>query len=307
MKVCIVGGGAVGSILAFHIYRGGITNIDVYYGSIESVEEVASKKGITVIYRGREYFVPVNPRHYTRPGFKCDIVLNAVKAYSVEDTVELVKAITDEESLIVSLQNGFGSYEYLVEKFGYYRVAIGIVFYGALRVSRSVVREAGVGEIIFGQKNSVNPLLTSLVEILKRGGCPSRITSSIEKYRWLKLAINSVINPITALTRKPNRVVYESSHALKLAREIIGELVVAAREWDRVDLEPDRLLRYVVRIARSTSENYSSMLQDVLAGRKTEIDYINGWIARVLEELGYSSMSVNKVLTMIMHLMEETS
>ncbi|WFO75066.1 2-dehydropantoate 2-reductase [Desulfurococcaceae archaeon MEX13E-LK6-19] len=305
MKICIVGGGAIGSIIAFHLYRAGASSIDVYYGSLESVREVQYNGGITVVYKGKEYLVPVNPRHYMTPGYKCDIVVNAVKAYDVPKTIDLIKTISHENTLVVSIQNGFGSYEYLVEKLGCHRVAIGIVFYGAIRVSRSLVKEAGVGEIILGQKHYANPLLMELMEMLKRGGCPARITSNIDWYRWLKLAINSVINPITAITRKPNRIVYENPYARELAKEILEELARAAKYWSNIDLDVDRLLNYVIRIAKTTKENYSSMLQDVLAGRRTEIDYINGWITKVLEEIGVEH-SVNKIITKIIHTIENT-
>lgn len=305
MRICIVGGGAIGSIVAFHLYRAGVAPIDVYYGSRESVSEVEASNGIIVIYKGREYLVPVNPRYYREPGYKCDIVVNAVKAYSVKETIDLIRDISYQDTLVVSLQNGFGSYEYLVEKFGYYRVAIGIVFYGATRIARNIVREAGVGEIILGQRNAVNPLLYDFMELLRRGGCSSRITSNIEWYRWLKLAINSVINPITAITRKPNRVIYENKYAEKLARMILEELVEAAKYWDKIEFDLDRLLNYVIRIARVTRDNYSSMLQDVVNKRRTEIDYINGWITRVLEEMGREK-TVNKTIVEIVHAIEST-
>ena len=302
--LCIVGGGAIGGLISMFLYRGGVTDITVYYRSWSSIEAVEREGGILVKTSGREYLISVKPRHYTLPGDKCDIILNCVKAVDVKDTIDLIRNISHDHTLIVSLQNGFGSLELLEEKLGYHRVACGVVNCGALRVAPSVVEERGIGEIIFGQRKYVHPLLLELAEIIRRGGCPSRVTVYLSKYRWLKLSINAVINPLTAITRSRNSIVL-TPWGREIAYNILEELVKAA-ELDGVKLELDRLYRYVLRIAKITSNNYSSMLQDILHGKITEIDYINGVIVEKLEKHGLEAR-INKLITNLIHLIEHST
>ncbi|RLG84478.1 MAG: ketopantoate reductase family protein [Thermoprotei archaeon] len=304
LKYCIIGGGAIGGLLAYFLYRAGINDITVYYGSWDSVREISYNGGITIISKGRDYLVPIKPRHYTMPGEKCDVILCAVKAYDVKKTLDLIKDLAYEYSLIVSLQNGFGSYELLAREFGYNRVALGVVNIGAYRVNKYTIEERGIGEIIFGQKQGFHYLLPELALRLRIGGCPTRITVFIDKYRWLKLAINAVINPLTALMRAKNRIIYESKHLREIAYLILKELVIAAKITDNIDLDLNRLYKYVLRIVEITKENYSSMVQDILNNRRTEIDYINGFIVEVLEKHGLNPIA-NKIITELIHAVEE--
>jgi 2-dehydropantoate 2-reductase len=298
-NVCIVGGGAIGSIMAYYLYRGGAGDITVYYGSMESVEAVESGKGLIVTYNGVDYHVPVKPRHYTRPAGLCKYVVNTVKAYDVEKTVDLMKMITSSDSLILMLQNGFGSLELVEEKLGDRRVCGGVVFIGAYRRSRNHVVHHGGETVYAGCRRGFYDELYELQGILRRGGCDFRVVGDIDFYRWVKLAVNAVGNPLTAIARSKNKIVLTEEGRI-LARRIIEEVVEAARRKGYM-LDPDRLYKLVVRSAENTSENYSSMAQDVLSGRRTEVDYINGYVAGILGE-----DSLNHYITLLIHLIEES-
>ncbi len=266
---------------------------------MESVEAVKRNGGITVTYNGLEYHVPVEPRHYRSPHGKCQFILNAVKAYQVENTIELLRELSSGESLILMFQNGFGSLEFIEEKFPYNHVAGAVVFIGAERVSRNHVIHHG-GETIFaGCRKGFCSDLLELQNILRRGGCDFRVVSDIDFYRWLKLAVNAVINPLTAITRSKNKIVL-TKPGKELARMIIEEVIEAARRNGYM-LDPDRLYKIVLRNAMNTAENYSSMAQDIMSGRKTEVDYINGFIAKKLDR----EYSINNILVKIVHLIEE--
>ncbi len=299
-ELCIVGGGSIGGLLAYYAYRGGVENIVVYYRSRESVEKISSSGGLTIIYGGREYFVPVKPRHYLEPLDKCRFIVNAVKAYDVPYTIDLMKKIVSRDTLITLIQNGFGSLEYVEKIFTINDVAGGVVFIGATRRDRDVIIHNG-GETIFaGCRRGLCSNLYELSNIFRRGGCDFRIVGDIDFYRWIKLAVNAVINPLTGITGLKNRVIL-TSYGRELACMIIEELVEVAEKYG-YRLDPDKLLEIVIRSARNTAENYSSMAQDILSRKKTEIDYINGFIAR---ELGRKH-SVNNILVELIHLIEES-
>jgi 2-dehydropantoate 2-reductase len=99
---------------------------------------------------------------------------------------------------------------------------------------------------------------------------------------WQKLAVNCVINPLTALHRCPNGELNNdperSSQVAALCREVREIACAAGMAAAVADLH-----QIVTQVISSTATNRSSMLQDVLAGRPTEIDYINGYLVKIAD------------------------
>lgn len=304
MKIAIIGGGSIGGLLAYFLYRGGIREIDVYYRSWRSVRAIRGHGGITIkLSNGSEAYVPIKAFHHTEAHGVYDIVFNSVKAIDLESTAKLMESIDRGDTLFISLQNGLGSYEYMEELFTPYRVACGVVRIGAHRIKPYLILERGIGSIVFGQHMGLHELLYEIVRVLLRGGCPAWIVSNIDFERWLKLGMNAVINPLTAITRSPNKIVL-TEWGKRIAWNILKELVEAANlEGYRLVL--DRLYKHVLRVAMVTAENYSSMAQDILSSRRTEIDYINGYVVKILEKHGRESI-VNKLIVDIIHLIEDS-
>lgn len=299
-KICIVGGGSIGSVIAYYLYKSGVSNITIYYGSRESVDTIKREGGLFIVYSGIEYFIPIQPRHYSEPLDLCEYVINAVKAYSVENTIELMKTITRENSLILMIQNGFGSLELVEDKLSNRIVCCGVVFIGAERVLRNKTIHHGGNKIISGCRGREKRIeLENLASLFREGGCDFRIVEDVDLYRWLKLGLNAVVNPLTAITLSRNKIVL-TKPGIELARIIINEVVEAAARTGYA-LDPEKLLKLVVENVEIVAENYSSMVQDLLTKSRTEIDYINGYVARILGE-----KSVNAILTKIVHLIEES-
>lgn len=302
MNICIVGGGSIGSVIALYLYRSGVKHIPIYYASYESVEEIHRQGGVYVLDKrtGIDYLVPVQPRHYTVPIDECDVVFNTVKSYQVPSTIDLMEKIATRDGLVLMLQNGFGSLEYAEERLPHVKIAGGVVFIGAERVSRGRVIHHGGDIIIAGCRERVCSQLAWLQAILRLGGLELRITDKIDYYRWLKLALNIVVNPITAVLRARNKVILEKE-GIELARLILREFIEAA-SLQGYDFNMDRLLAYIVRNVETVSDNISSMAQDLARGARTEIDDLNGYIVKLLGDRAV----VNKVLVLLVKLAEKT-
>jgi 2-dehydropantoate 2-reductase len=302
--VCIIGGGSVGASLAYFLYRAGLKGVPVYYASWESVEAVKKQGGILVVDkpRGLEALVPVEPRHYSAPADRCRFLLNAVKAYDVEESLGLASRIAAPGAVLVMLQNGFGPLELAEERLGgHLTVAGGVVFFGAERVERAKVVYHGGDAVVAGCRRAPCGELSELSRLFRAGGLDFRVVSDVDRYRWLKLALNAVVNPLTALARGRNKVVL-SEEGVELASLIISEVCEAARKHG-YEFDAERLLDYVLRSVKSVAENTSSMAQDLASGRRTEVEFINGFVAR---ELG-RPLSVNRVLELLVKLAERAS
>ncbi|MEM4869633.1 MAG: 2-dehydropantoate 2-reductase [Desulfurococcaceae archaeon] len=303
-EVCIIGGGAVGSSIAYFLYRSGLERIPVYYGSEDSVKAVSEQGGVLLHDKQRKVslVVPVEPRYYINPLDKCVFVFNTVKAYDVDKTLELMKKITFPHSVVIMTQNGFGSLELAEETLsGVLKVAGGVVYFGAERVNRAEVVYHGGDTVLTGCRKEPCIELLELSRILRLGGLEFRVVDDIDYYRWLKLALNAVVNPITALARFKNRIVLEKE-GMELAEMILEEVCKAAKKHGYT-LDMKRLLSYVERSVKAVSENISSMAQDVLMGRTTEIDYINGFIWKTLGE----EAKVNRSITLLIKLLEKSA
>ncbi len=107
-------------------------------------------------------------------------------------------------------------------------------------------------------------------------------SGDFKRQQWNKLFINSVINPLAALTRQKNGIILSEVLGGTVER-VVREGVAVAQELG-MDFDPDAVLELVLSVAEKTGENSCSMLQDVLKNKTTEIDSINGYIVRQAEE-----------------------
>jgi len=144
--------------------------------------------------------------------------------------------------------------------------------------------ENGATVLVSAGNTWLPPGFEELAGLLTAAGLPAEISEDLLAVRLRKLAVNLVINPLTAVLNRPNGVLLEPA-AWELAVELVREMapVLAARGLE--DGWED-LLRLVERVARQTADNTSSMLADVRAGRKTEIEEITGVLLRWGEEMG---------------------
>ncbi|WP_440059579.1 ketopantoate reductase family protein [Thermogladius sp. 4427co] len=300
---CIIGGGAVGVLTAYYIYRGDPgARIAVFYRSKEAAEIVANSRGVWVEVEGGRYHVPVEPYVSGYDSVICNYIINAVKAVDLPGTIGFMKKLRRGREPVLSLQNGFGSLEAVEEAFPDHCVAGGVVYFSGERVNYNYVRHNGGNGLVVGGRRGLCLELEGLVETLRKGGCDARLVSDIDFYRWLKLALNSVVNPLTAIARARNKIVLLDS-ARPLVEAILDEVVEAASVYG-VKLDKNLLVKHVLAGAGNTRENYSSMAQDIMRGRKTEVDYINGYIARILESRG-KKLNLNRLITMIVHMIED--
>jgi 2-dehydropantoate 2-reductase len=202
-------------------------------------------------------------------GIKYALVL--VKAWQTERAARQLKECLAENGLAVTLQNGLGNRETLIQSLGLERVALGVTTTGATLLGPGSVKAGGEGPISIER----NPALGPLEAALRSANFDVRAVEDAQSLVWAKLVINSAINPLTALLRIPNGELLERPSA----REVMGAL---ARETARVAYAEEIKLPFedpvaaAEEVARQTAANQSSMLQDVLRGAPTEIDAICG-------------------------------
>jgi len=190
---------------------------------------------------------------------QADWVIILVKAYDTAAAVRVARRMKPKG--IVSLQNG------LIEE-----VPQGVTTAAAYREGRRVVPVATGLTLL-------PPGFEVLARILRRAGFDARIARDIRAARLKKLLANVCLNPVTAVFAVRNGALRKPPYA-RFAEALAREAApVLAAEGLRIT--PGEALRRVMEVAKATAGNRSSMLQDVMAGRKTEIDYLTGTLLRL--------------------------
>jgi 2-dehydropantoate 2-reductase len=147
------------------------------------------------------------------------------------------------------------------------------------------VRFAGKGETVFGSPAGRRDLAETVSNAFEESGIDSKVTGDIMAEVWMKVIVNASINPITALVRSENACIEEDPELRELAKNVCEEAVAVAKA-SGVRLPRCDPLDKVMGVVAATRKNRSSMLQDVEAGRRTEIDEITGAIVKEARKHG---------------------
>ncbi|WP_224448215.1 ketopantoate reductase family protein [Haloprofundus salilacus] len=202
-----------------------------------------------------------------------DLALVTVKAF---DTAEAAEALeTGDFGSVLSLQNGLTE-ETLEAKLDA-PVLAGTATYGARLLEPGRVECTGVGRVVLGSLDGgPDPIAERIGRGFRAADIETLVATDMPRRRWTKLAVNAGINPVTALSRVENGAFADGdADATRVARAATRETARVARA-EGVSLPNRRALAALDRVVDATAENRSSMLQDVDAERRTEVDAISG-------------------------------
>lgn len=227
-------------------------------------------------------------------GRRVDLAVVTVKTFDTVGAAEALAAADLGFDAVVSLQNGMGNEETLAARLAGPVVA-GTTTLGARLRAPGRVAWLGRGKTTVGPwTDDAGDAADLVATAFDAAGIPCERVSAtaVERVLWGKLAVNAAINPVTALARVPNGAVAEPPLA-DVARAAAAETARVARSRG-VSLGSGEAVDRAIDVARRTSENRSSMHQDVAGGRRTEVDSINGYV--VDRAPADESVPVNTVL-----------
>lgn len=303
MKVVIVGPGAIGLLFAAFLHRG---NNEVWLlDKDKSRAQMLDSKGIRVEGVSGKWEAKIKATSATKDIGKAELVILAVKSYSTKAAAEAIGSLVDDNSFLLSIQNGIDNIETLTEYFDKDRVVAGLTNQASTYLGIGSLRHAGKGDTIIGMLDKKMGVgLRQIREVLNKAGLDCRITKDIKGAAWSKLIVNAGINPLSAITRLPNGKLTSSDSIYRIMKSTVNEAVKVAKR-KRIKLAFEDPVSKVERVCQATSDNISSMLQDVLNKKRTEIDSINAAIVRQAETLGIKT-PVNSFLVDIIKTIENT-
>jgi len=206
----------------------------------------------------------------------CDIAIVCGKTVDNHTLSKLAEELVSVNGCVLTIQNGLGNAEFLAHKVGSHRVIVGSVTHAAWKNNDGEVNWVGRGEIILGPLNEKGEVhVDSVLEILNDAELNASKSENIQQILWKKLLINVAINPVCSIAGVRNGALLEVTSLWQQAMQAMREAAIVARASgvDLGDIELESYLREVVSIS---PDNRCSMLQDIMAGRETEIDSLCG-------------------------------
>jgi len=293
MKIVIVGPGAMGCLLAAFLFK----SKEQLWLVDHNKERAAkiSQSGISLEGVSGNWQAKVRATVDLKEIGQADLIILAVKAYDTKEAIKNIKPLVSADTQVLTLQNGIGNVEIIAEAIGQENVIAGVTNLGATLLGDGNIRHAGKGETVIGRLDAKTPVeMRRIREVFDRAGLEIKFSRDIKGLLWSKLIINVGINALTVLTRLPNGKLTGFEGSSRILRQAVTEAVKVAKR-KRIKLIYDDPLAKVEAVCEATSVNISSMLQDVLRHRRTEIDFINGVIVRQAQELGIA-VPVNALL-----------
>ena len=284
MRICIVGCGAVGSLFAANL--AGLEDVEVWAFDLNKAHVAAiNEKGLALTGAGEAH----GYLHATTDPAKlpaCDFGIVATKAMHAEAAIAAT-AHAFASGAVASVMNGIGNEETLAAHVA--RVIRGTTFPAGKILEPGVVQWDVKGDTSLGPfepQPAGTDEIAQLADACTRGGMPTHAVADARPAQWRKVIFNSATNPIGALTELTHGRVCEDRALRALVTGLVdeGKAVVGA-QGIVLDMDPEDLIDRSSQRGQAY-DHKASMLQDIEARRPTEIDYLNGGIARFGRQLG---------------------
>ncbi len=296
MKIAVLGAGAMGSLYGAKLSANGkneVHLIDVWKEHIDAV----NSNGLQM-EEGDDVLLYENLKGHTSSEETgvCDLVIVFVKSTVTKTAVESNAAVFGPNTVALTLQNGLGNIEQISSVIGAERVIAGTTAHGATMLSPGKIRHAGKGKTIIGELGGhESDRIRKMAAVLEDAGMETVISGNVLGLVWDKLLVNVGINALTGITKLYNGQLLDYPEIEELLEKAVSEGVAVARAKG-IRLGFDDPVAHTKDLCRATAANKSSMLQDILNGRQTEIDRMNGAIVREGKALGIET-PVNLALT----------
>ncbi len=278
MKVYVLGAGSIGSLFGALLARAGH---DVLLIGREEQVKAINERGLRVV--GAEEFT-VNAEAMTHaPDEPPELLLLTTKSYSTRTALECARKCIGEDTWILSVQNGIGNEELALKLTP--NVIGGVTTNGAMLIEWGIVKWAGKGVTVIGKyPTGKAKFVEEVARAFKEAGIETKVTENAVGWKWAKAIVNSVINGLGTVLEVKNGALRDVPELEGISVEIAREGCIVAQQLGiEFEVHPLELLWDTIE---KTRDNYNSTLQDIMRGRRTEVDYIHGKIVEYAHSVG---------------------
>ncbi|MDP4181313.1 MAG: ketopantoate reductase family protein [Bacillota bacterium] len=297
-NIYVSGLGAVGSAYASYLYKMDPACIKII-ASDERIKRY-SDKGVKI--NDESYFFDFLRPHDDAP--PADLIVIAVKQHNLSQSINDIKKFIGSDTIIISLLNGISSEEIIGKEFGMdkllYSFCVGI---DAVRQD-TCVTFSKIGKIVYGEKNNLNysSKVNAVKDLFDRAGIPYSIPQDMMRELWWKFMVNVGINQPSAILRAPYGVFQTVKEAQELMNMTFLEVITLAQKLEINLIEAD--IDEFFKILNTLSpDGKTSMLQDIEAGRKTEVEIFAGTVIELGRKYNVST-PINEMLYNMIRVLE---
>lgn len=296
MKIAVMGAGAVGC------YYGGMlahAGHEVTLIGRKAHVDAVLRDGLDLDTQAFRERVTVGASAEASAARGAKAILFCVKSSDTEAAADAIAPHLDREAVLLTLQNGVDNAERLAALVA--QAVIPTVVYVAVGMAGpGHVRHHGRGELVIGPSAAS----AGLVELFAAAGVPAQVSDNMAGALWAKLIVNCAYNALSAIAQVPYGRLVQGEGVEAVMRDVVAECLAVARA-SRV-VVPGDPWRAVQEIARTMPGQLSSTAQDLARGKPSEIDHLNGFVARRGEALGVATPA-NRVLHAAVKLLEGPS
>jgi len=290
MRIIILGAGGIGSLIGALLSK---ENDVLLIGRKEQVDKI-NKDGLDVEGVINENFKVKAAEKIE--GIEDDaLIILTTKTSDIESSLKEIKHLIKKNNTILVLQNGLGNEE-LVKSIVDCDVVRGIIRTATTFVEPGKVACNYEGQIYLEDSE----ISKNLMKIFNKTMIKASIPKDMKKRVWVKLIFNCAINPVTAILKVKNN---ELSKIPDLIKNIVDEILLVA-EKEGLRFNNEEIFDMIVKIIKDSGGNISSMLQDILKGRKTEIDFLNGKVVELGKKHNVKT-PVNEMLVSMVKFLEK--
>lgn len=304
-KIAIAGAGAMGGRIGSQIKEAGydVILIDMWEEHVNTINE----KGLEIQTERDTYTleIPAILPHQVHETF--DLVIILTKSMQAEDMLRILydKHAINEDTALLSMMNGLGHDERLSNIVPKTQIFLAVTMWTAgLRGPGQLLLE-GQGAIEFQRADGHADERTERInKVFNDAKLNATISDNVFKSIWSKATLNSVLNPLCTILDKTINEFSQYEKSRDIVAPLIAEIVAVA-DARGISLSADALLKKIEAAYPNEAQglHYPSMHQDLYNGRYTEVDYLNGQIAKYGRELGIATPN-NEMLTHLIHELE---
>ncbi len=305
MKIAIIGAGAMGCLYGAKLSASGENSVYLLDVWQEHVDEI-NMRGLQM----EEADSMITYEHVKASSDAetvgvVDLAIIFVKSTLTKIATESNKVVFGPNTVALTLQNGLGNIDLISQVIGSENIIAGTTAHGATMLGPGKMRHAGSGKTIIGEiSGETSDRIKYISDTLNMAGMETEISDNVLGLVWDKLMVNVGINALTGITKLHNGELLNFTMVEELLEKAVLEAKAVA-EAKGIKLGYADPVQHTKDVCVATAANKSSMLQDVLNQKKTEIDMINGAIVREGKTLGIAT-PVNLVLTNLIKYFESS-
>ena len=298
-NIALIGMGAIGTVYGKLLYDCFGDNFKVIADS--SRKEKLQKSGFTL--NNKTFYPKVISEGDLKESF--DLIIFCVKNYQLSGALEDVQSFVGENTVLITFLNGVTARDRIQKAFPCNKTLYGLaMLIDAERTSDGFINTEN-GEIHFGEATNtfISPEVKAVEECFNQAGIKNMVFPDMIRMTWKKFMLNVGVNQVTAVTRSPYGKVTHLKSNLVLFKGAMQEVLEIARA-SKIDLREEDIDDFITLMNNFSPVGRTSMLQDVEAKRKTEVDYFAGTVIEMGEKLNIST-PINYVLYNIIKSIEQ--